>query len=260
MPVVQQITNVLKAFDPVTLSEIDPVSLLHRCDTKYVFNLRLLPAILDEAKGHYRILEINQERFSGYKTIYYDTRNFTFFNDHITGKSNRQKIRHRTYESTGTSYLEVKSRLAKNRTLKWRIPNEIKNSFDPAAAEFLKSRTSMDLENLYAVMTNYFKRITLVNMEEKTRITLDFDLMFRGNPESDQKLPFVAVAEIKKDGNDPTTVFNRILKKRGIRTARFSKYCMGSAMTNAILRRNILKPNFLLLKRIQEEYDSCISE
>lgn len=256
MPVLQHITNTIQTFAPVTLSEMDAVALMNRNDIKYVFNLRLLPGILEEARGHYRILEINQERFSGYKTIYYDTSNFTFFHDHISGKLNRHKIRHRTYESTGISFLEVKVRSGKNRTIKWRILNEINGEFDTNAAEFLKLRTSMDSQSLHPVMSNYFKRITLVNMEEKTRITLDFDLLFRGNRNSAQQLPYLAVAEIKQEENDTNNFFSRILKKRGIRTTIFSKYCIGSAMTNDNLRKNTLKPNFLLLERIKEEYDS----
>ena len=256
MSVHQQIIDALKTFESISLKEMDSVELMNRTDTKYIYNLKLLPEIIVSSRNHYRVLEINGEIVFTYKTTYYDTPNYTLFNNHISGKLNRHKIRHRIYESTGVSYLEVKFKSNKNRTIKWRIKNEILESFDKKAIDFLTDRTHMDLNSLNAVVTNYFKRITLVSIEDKTRITLDFDLIFKGGHGSEKELPYLAIAEIKQDGYNNTNTFIKILKKMGIRQAGFSKYCIGNALLNDIPRKNILKPNFLHLKRIQNEYDT----
>lgn len=254
MLVQQEIYNILTSFGPISLKEMDAVELMNRTDAKYVFNFKLLPEILNYSKTHYRVLEINGERLFSYKTTYYDTPGFKLFNNHVLGKLNRHKIRHRTYESTGVSYLEVKFKSNKNRTIKWRIKNEINGSFDKNAIDFLTDRTQMDSSDLNAVITNSFKRITLVSIEDKTRITLDFDLTFARSDTTKIELPYLAIAELKQEGNNNNNFFIQILKKMRIRPAGFSKYCIGSAMLYDIPRKSALKPKFLHLKRIENEY------
>lgn len=251
MSALEQIKEILKSFEPISLKEMDTVELMNRTDSKYIFNFNLLPDILLNSSSIYKVLEINNERFFSYKTIYYDTHNFTLFNHHITGKLNRHKIRHRTYESTGVSYLEVKFKSNKNRTIKWRIKNEIGDCFDTQAADFLLARTKMNSAHLNAVITNYFKRITLVSISDKTRITLDFDISFQGAKGLEKNLPYLAIAEVKQEGTNSNNPFIKILRKKGIRQEGFSKYCVGSALLCDIPRKNILKPKFLYLNRIQ---------
>ncbi len=254
--ILPKIQDVLKLYEPISLKEMDSVELMNRTDSKYVFSVEELPEILLQAKDFYKVLEINSERLFSYVTTYYDTQNFSLFNHHISGRMNRHKIRHRTYESTGVSYLEVKFKSNKNRTIKWRIKNEVNGHFDKDAADFLLARTNMDSGSLSAVITNYFKRITLVSIKDKTRITLDFCIAFRSNSGTEKDLPYLAIAEIKQEGNNNNNLFIKILRKKGIRPEGFSKYCVGSALICDIPRKNALKPKFLYLKRIQNNYDS----
>jgi hypothetical protein len=251
----QEIKKTLQLFEPISLKEMDAVELMNRTDAKYVFSIQELPDILLQARSYYKVLEIKGERLFSYVTTYYDTQNFSLFNNHVSGRLNRHKIRHRTYESTGVSYLEVKFKSNKNRTIKWRIKNEVNGHFDQDASDFLLSRTQMNSENLNAVITNFFKRITLVSIQDKTRITLDFGISFKGNGQ-EKELPYLAIAEIKQEGNNSNNTFIRILRKKGIRPEGFSKYCVGSALLCDIPRKNALKPKFLYLKRIQKNYDS----
>ncbi|HEX3009664.1 MAG TPA: VTC domain-containing protein [Bacteroidales bacterium] len=113
----------------------------------------------------------------------------------------------------------------------------------------------MTSENLLPVVTNYFTRITLVSIEDKTRITLDYGLSFKGTCGAGENLPYLAIAEIKQEGNNNNNFFVKLLKKRGVRQGGFSKYCIGSALLYNDLRKNSLKPNFLLLNRIKKQYD-----
>lgn len=256
MIALQKIKDALRLYEPISLKEMDSVELMNRTDAKYIFSLDELPDILLQAQSFYKVLEINDERLFSYVTTYYDTPNFSLFNNHISGRLNRHKIRHRTYESTGVSYLEVKFKSNKNRTIKWRIKNEVNGNFDKDASDFLLARTNMDSGSLCAVITNFFKRITLVSIKDKTRITLDFGIVFRSSNGIEKDLPFLAIAEIKQEGNNNNNLFIKILRKKGIRPEGFSKYCVGSALICDIPRKNALKPKFLYLKRIQNTYDS----
>lgn len=209
------IEDKLKAFESISLEEMDSVELMNRIDSKYIFNINLLPELLIESSLYFKVLEINQERLFSYITTYYDTPEFSLFNNHLSGKLNRHKIRHRTYESTGVSYLEVKFKTNKNRTIKWRIKNEMEGNFNKKASEFLFDHAKMKADSLNAVVTNSFKRITLVSIEDKTRITLDFDIQFKTNELQQKTLPYLAIAEIKQEGKNNNNFFIQLLKKKG---------------------------------------------
>ena len=58
----------------------------------------------------YNILEVNNDKFSEYESLYFDQEDFKFYNDHHRGKSNRLKIRIRKYKSNGLAFLEVKKK------------------------------------------------------------------------------------------------------------------------------------------------------
>lgn len=255
MSVHHTIEEKLKAFEPISLKEMDSVELMNRIDSKFIFNINQLPEMLEESGHYFKVLEINGERIFNYVTTYYDTPEFSLFNNHLSGKLNRHKIRHRTYESTGVSYLEVKFKTNKNRTIKWRIKNEMNGNFNKKATEFLFDHAKMKADSLNAVVTNSFKRITLVNINDKTRVTLDFDIQFKLSDSQQKALPYLAIAEIKQEGKNNNAFFIQLLKKKGIRESGFSKYCVG----NALLYNhpaNTLKPKLLQLKRIEKQNET----
>ena len=104
----KSVSDKFQLFDPITLKEMDGVKLMDRTDTKFTFNISNLPSILEAAKAHYRILDIEGNRISRYKTLYFDTDDFNLYNEHHCGKLNRYKIRHRTYVESNLGFLEVK--------------------------------------------------------------------------------------------------------------------------------------------------------
>lgn len=259
MSIYTKIEEIINQYEPISLAEMDSVELMNRTDSKYVFSINLLPDLLEESIGHFRVLEIKSERMFDYTTTYYDTENYSLFNNHMQGRLNRHKVRHRTYESTGVSYLEVKFKSNKNRTIKWRIKNEVNGHFDKSASEFLSNYVHMDSNALSPVITNRFKRITLVSIENKTRITLDLNVSFSDKAHHIQSMPYIAIAEVKQEKSSNNCYMIQLLRKRGIRPNGFSKYCIGSAMMYDIPRKNILKPKFLLINRIKNQYDSELS-
>lgn len=241
-------------FEPVDLNEMDSVQLMNRFDTKFIFPANRLPDIIKMTGDYYKILEINNQRSFQYNTTYLDTASHSFFHHQMTGKLERQKVRYRVYESTGSSFLEVKRKTNKNRTTKWRIKNnQTDGFFDNEAMSFLAEHLPKDYLDIKPVLVNRFSRLTLVNFKIPERITLDFDMFYKAGNGRNIRLPFLAIAELKKEGYNGQSPFIKIMKKQGIHPASFSKYCIGSALLYDMPRKNMLKETFLRLKKIENE-------
>jgi hypothetical protein len=114
-------------------------------------------------------------------------------------------------------------------------------------------------EPLKPVITNSFKRITLVGNEMPERITLDIDLSYSGTDGQSSGLPFIAIAELKSEGLAIRSPFSSLVKKLSVYPAGFSKYCVGNAIIYDIPRKNILKPTLLLINKIENECNRSIS-
>jgi hypothetical protein len=250
-----EVDSVLDSFVPIQLKEMDEVLLMNRVETKYVFSALRLPHLLKMISDSYQILEIDAIRNFPYHTTYFDTPDLLFYNQQVRGKLNRHKVRYRIYETTGHSFLEIKKRTNKNRTIKWRIQNNMKpDYFDEKASAFMSDLLPYTSLSLSPVLINGFTRITLVCKELKERITLDYDISF-GTPEgTGSRFPFLAIAEIKRDCHACFSPVGNAMKQLGIKPNRFSKYCMGSALMKEVPRKNSLKRNLILINKIENEY------
>jgi hypothetical protein len=257
MPGTSQIIEILSSFTPIFLEEMDNVRLMDRVDTKYILSVSRLPDIMNRMNGSYKVLDINKERSFRYDTTYLDNSDFIFFSQHVTGKLERNKVRFRKYETTGTTYLEVKKRTNKNRTKKWRIENMlIDNSVcDINAIEFIKEYIPLNTHILKPVLTNTFKRITFVGSAFNERITVDYDLSYTGLNGNRVSFPFIAIIELKREGFSDRSQLEGILKDYLIRPVGFSKYCIGSGTLYDLPHKNILKPKFLLINKLQNEFN-----
>lgn len=247
--------EILKGFEPIGLGGISAVRYMNRIDTKYLFSAGKLPELLRMVKPHYMALEMENLREFPYKTVYFDTPELIFYNQHVTGKLNRTKVRIRTYESNGLTFLEVKSKSNKGRTSKSRLekePNDMNHVSQ--SVEFLKELISPAAGSLKAVISTSFTRITLVCLERSERITIDYNLRWNNLRGDSLTMPFLAIAEIKSEKSTSLSPFFARLKELGIRRSGFSKYAVGMALVNRMPRQNQLKPKFLLINRIKNEY------
>jgi hypothetical protein len=88
---------------------------------------------------------------------------------------------------------------------------------------------------------NQFHRITLVNYGKTERLTIDYDVQFL-NYETGQNADVgpLVIIELKRDGNVFSPVLN-MLKQLRIKPSGFSKYCIGSVITNRGLKHNLFK-------------------
>jgi hypothetical protein len=183
-----------------------------------------------------------------YTTVYYDTTDVDMFNEHQHGRAVRQKIRIRTYESTGVRFLEIKRKNNKGRTKKKRI--EVQEVSVAEHADFIAQNSRYTTDNLQSKLQNHFNRITLVNKAMTERLTIDTDLSFHnmltGN---DYSLENLAIIELKRDGMCASPILEK-LKVLRIHSSGFSKYCMGMALTNPNLRINRIKPKVRAVQRL----------
>lgn len=245
----QIISEILNRFDGITLKEMDSVALLDRVDTKYLFKVDLLPDILKKIMTEYYVLDIKNVRMSNYETIYYDTEDLSFYNQHHNGKLNRYKIRERCYMDSNLSFFEIKYKNNKNRTIKKRIKiKEISESLIPEAKEFLNEKTGLDPDSFYAKLLVKYSRITLVSKSSKERVTIDSELSYKSNDYS-HSYPQIVIAEVKQGKNQPSS-FIRMMKEHHIRPSSLSKYCLGIVATNNEIKNNLFKEKILYLNKL----------
>ncbi len=252
----KQIPETLASFSKISLEEMDSVKLMDRTDTKYVFSSFRLPQLLTNLNGDYRILEIGGERAFSYHTTYLDTPGYLFFNQHVTGKLARHKIRFRKYETSGITFLEVKKKTNRNRTVKWRIADDLPpdGTYSTAACEFIEKHIPYRPLDLKSVLISTFTRMTFTGTGISERVTIDWDISYSGREGKVAGLPSIAVVEVKKESFSERSRITEILKASAIYPAGFSKYCIGNALLNEQLRTNSLKPTILMINKIQNEH------
>ena len=98
----------LNQFSPIPLEQLGKAALMDRLETKYIFRSDNIFNFLSGLESDYQILEIKGQRICSYRTVYYDTADFRFFQQHQNGSGQRWKIRQRTYLDSQANFLEVK--------------------------------------------------------------------------------------------------------------------------------------------------------
>lgn len=254
--------STLSDFDPITLDEMGGIRLMNRTDTKFVTTVSVLEKLLRLAVADYRVQDIGGLRLSPYYTVYFDTPHFDMYIRHETGHVNRQKLRIRSYVSSSLNFLEVKTKNNHGRTRKKRIPME---NFDPlhpdhgvtfhdggdAYGDFLHDNLRYDAGTLRECVENRFNRVTLVNRNKTERLTIDTSLRFHNLLTGEtRELPNIAIIELKRDGLAQSPIL-ALLRQLRVKPMGFSKYCLGSAMTNPTLPHGRIKQRLRAVDKLE---------
>lgn len=243
------LSPILKQFVPIALREMDRVALQSRMDTKYLLAEHHLPDILNTLSAEYRMLEVDGQLGSTYRTLYFDTPDRQFYFDHHNGRTFRCKVRMREYASTGACFLEVKRRTGRGGTVKRRIPiPAIAEHFTDEQAEFVAS-ASGNTEPLVPLLWNEFFRYTLVHRERAERLTIDTSLTFR-DAKGEASLPGLCVAELKEGRTGHGSPFAALMRALPAPPASFSKYCIGTVLLEPGIKYNQFKPILLHARRL----------
>ena len=230
---------------------MDSVKLMNRTDTKFVFPLSTLIKILPKLVEHYRVLEINGVRLNAYRSLYFDTEDFQFYHQHHNGKTNRNKVRFREYIDSGLSFLEVKRKNNKGKTIKKRIKvKKITESLDDSNLDFVNKVIGSKMP-LKPQHWNKFSRITFVHKRIKERLTIDVNFRFEDINSTKYNLGNMVIAEVKQAKRNLSSNFIRIIKEERIHPFRISKYCMATSTLFPQLKKNNFKRKFLHLDKLQ---------
>lgn len=244
MSLESNIKEIIAQFDPISLGQMDRVALMRRTDTKFVLSIDFLPELLSKAVDHYFMVEIKDEREQIYETTYFDTPDYAMYRLHHNGKLNRQKVRLRRYIYSKKEFLEVKRKNNKGETIKKRIEHFDTSPInkDEKSGLFVEKHTPYNSDVLVPTLGNRFIRITLVNKDFKERITLDYDINFIDLKHNlTTKTNGICIAEIKKERDNRSSPFLNYLKEMRINSMGFSKYCIGMAMLNPEVKKNLFK-------------------
>lgn len=231
------VEKVIEQFEGISLSEMDSVKLMNRTDRKFWFNINHLEDLLRNIKDEYYALEIEGERNLPYLTTYYDTYDDQMYLTHHRGKLNRFKIRRRNYLITQSSFLEIKFKNNKGRTIKQRIPTIYENpSFNVNEEHFIAQKSPYETSKLHKVLINRFRRLMLVSKAMNERCTIDQELTFVSNG-TQVSLEQLVVVEVKSEGRASSPIIRALNRKR-LKASGFSKYCIGRSLTNVHLKSN----------------------
>lgn len=246
-------TELISAFSPISLEQMSGVKLMNRTDTKFVTTIDKLRQLLALAQSDYYIQEIDGVRNLEYDTTYFDTLDFDMYNQHQWNHTNRQKIRFRTYCISGLQFMEVKTKNNHGRTKKKRIEVMDMDVSDAVKREFLGKHLRYAADTLQPAINNHFHRITLVNRAKTERLTIDSQLQFHNLVSGiDRDMGDLVVIELKRDGLVSSPVLDMLLRLR-IHPHGFSKYCMGSALTNPQLPMNRFKRKLIEVGKLLNE-------
>ena len=240
---------------PISLDEMGKIRLMNRTDTKFLTYKADLLKLLSLVKNDYFVQEVSDRRISHYRTTYWDDDAHRFYVMHQNGHRTRLKVRVRTYEdSDGLTFLEIKRKDNKGKTHKKRT--KVKNQTEIAESggdKFLISHTGIELQTLHPCLQNRFKRITLVNKGMTERLTIDFDIEYNNfetlNRACSNRL---VIIELKRDGMACSPVRNALTQMH-IHPKGYSKYVIGSFMTNPNLKRNLIKRKWVYINKLSNQ-------
>ncbi len=248
-----RIKEVIAKFSPISLDEMDSVKLMRRTDTKFVFNIRLLPEILTFASDKYFILEINDIREQKYETTYFDTLGYSMYTSHHNGKLNRHKVRIRKYLSSDQEFLEVKRKNNRSETIKTRIECISESEVEKPLLnfKFLQKYIPYNPNTLHPKLENNFIRLTLVSKQFNERITIDYNLSFKDlSNNKNISADSLCIAEIKRNKDQKQSSFLNKLTQMKISSSGFSKYCYGLAIMSTDVKTNLFKQKIQKLEKI----------
>lgn len=248
----ERIVDLVNQLKPITLEEMSGIKLMNRTDTKFVTNKHKLAEMLKMVQGKYYAQFTNESMIAEYITTYWDTDTLRFYFDHHNGRAPRQKVRVRTYVGSDLTFLEVKTKNNHGRTKKKRIevPSQEVKTVQAEADPFLDKLVHSSLDAFHPTVQNHFHRITLVNYEKTERLTIDFNVQFHNfETQADAQTGDLVIIELKRDGNVYSPILD-VLRHLRIKPSGFSKYCIGSVMTNRHLKHNMFMEKMVWVEKL----------
>lgn len=232
---------------PISLEQMGARGeLLTRTDRKYLLTRDSARSVLAGLQPDARLLTIAGRQEFRYASTYFDTAALDSFHSTATARRRRWKVRTRSYLETGTTWIEVKTRGSRGRTVKERLALETTDlastetdRLPEVALAFVANRLraarvavphGLDLR---PVLHTAYTRSTVVLGEGTIRLTIDTDLRWQ-LPDGLLATPGQAVViETKTPG--AASSFDRALWAAGHRPTRLSKFGTGLTLLDPTL-------------------------
>ena len=210
----------------ISLKEAKKIKLFNRVEKKYI----LTPSQLYDfykylSSDSFYIVKENEDFVFNYHSTYYDTDNLDMYNDHKSGKNNRQKIRIRKYPN-GNTYLEIKSKVD---GISKKIRRKINSEDIYTLNDWIKKNLNYSL-NLNKKLDIDYKRITFISEDKSERITIDTEIKFYNYLTNSYGFINDIVVEVKHEENYPSSVEMYFIRNN-IEYKKFSKYYTGISLT-----------------------------
>ncbi len=243
--------EIIANFSPISLDEMDDVKLMSRTDTKFAFKANKMPLLLQKLLPFYRVLSIDGKLIHDYKSLYFDTDDRKFYLDHHNGRVNRNKIRFREYVGSKLTFLEIKLKNNKGKTIKKRMKvDAISTELSEKQQRYIEKNIGEPIQVSSKQWIN-FSRITFVHKTQKERLTMDVNLTFENiNDNGDMK--HIVIAEVKQERMSRSSDFMRIAKEMHILPIRISKYCLTTLDLNPLLKKNRFKEKVLFINKLKK--------
>jgi len=226
--------------EPISLDElISTADLQIRQDRKYVVPEVVLEDVLGDVAAA-RVLTIDGKRSFAYESVYFDTADRASYFGAARRRPRRFKVRTRSYLDSEGCVLEVKTRDARQRTVKHREPYDFDDRYHLTAAgrAFVVGieQAAAVVDELDPALITTFQRTTLALADLSARATIDTDITWAGVDGQQARLAGWVLVETKTAG--PPCAFDRALWRHGQRPAVISKYGTGLAALSAGLPAN----------------------
>ena len=245
------VPQIITDFSSISLDEMDDVKLMSRNDTKFAFKANKMPLLLKKLLPFYRVLSIDDKLIHDYKSLYFDTNNRKFYLDHHNGRVNRNKIRFREYVGSKLTFLEIKLKNNKGKTIKRRMKVEsINTNLSKKQQKYIEKIIGEPTEVNSKQWIN-FSRITFVHKIQKERLTMDVNLTFENNNDKGD-MKHIVIAEVKQERMSRSSDFMRIAKEMHILPIRISKYCLTTLALNPLLKKNRFKEKVLFINKLKQ--------
>lgn len=243
--------QIITDFSPISLDEMDDVKLMSRTDTKFAFKANKMPLLLQKLLPFYRVLAIDGKLIHDYKSLYYDTDDRKFYLDHHNGRVNRNKIRFREYVGSKLTFLEIKLKNNKGKTIKKRMKvDAISSELSDKQQNYIEKIIGEPMQVIAKQRIN-FSRITFVHKTQKERLTMDVNLTFE-NDNDNGDMKHIVIAEVKQERMSRSSDFMRIAKEMHILPIRISKYCLTTLALNPELKKNRFKEKVLFINKLKQ--------
>jgi hypothetical protein len=210
-----------------------------RQDRKYLVPDARLKDVLRDVSA-FRVLTINHQQSFAYESVYFDTAERVSYLGAARRRPRRFKVRTRSYLDTESCVLEVKTRDAKQRTVKHRQPYDFDDRYHLSAAgrAFVAGveQAAAAVDELDPVLITTYRRTTLALAAGGSRVTIDTDVTWAAVDGRVARLAGWVIVETKTSG--APGAFDRVLWRHGRRPVVISKYGTGLAALTADLPAN----------------------